>query len=88
MKAKGLPQEDIVLEVIENLHEVVWAKISSGVKKFIKGFIEDLLREEVTARIGAGPYERRSEPRGTGMAIMSGTSSPSSAWWRISGCPG
>ena len=64
MKAKGLPQEDIVLEVIENLHEVVWAKISSGVKKFIKGFIEDLLREEVTARIGAGPYERRSERQG------------------------
>ena len=26
--------------------------------------------------------------RGTGMAIMSGTSSPGSAWWRISGCPG
>ena len=64
MKAKGLPQEDIVLEVIENLHEVVWAKISSGVKKFIKGFIEDLLREEVTARIGAGPYERRRERQG------------------------
>jgi hypothetical protein len=35
MKAKRLPQEDIVLEVIENLHEVVWAEISSGVKKFI-----------------------------------------------------
>ena len=64
MKATGLPQEDIVLEVIENLHEVVWAKISSGVKKFIKGFIEDLLTEEVTARIGAGPYERSSERQG------------------------
>ena len=64
MKAKRLPQEDIVLEVIENLHEVVWAKIASGVKKFIKGFIEDLLREEVTARIGAGPYERSSKRQG------------------------
>ena len=38
MKAKRLPQEGIVLEVIENPHEVVWAKISSGVKKFIQGF--------------------------------------------------
>jgi hypothetical protein len=43
MKAKRLPQEDIVLEVIENLHEVIWSKISSGVKNFIKMFIEDLL---------------------------------------------
>jgi len=64
MKAKRLPQEDIVLEVIENLHEVIWAKIASGVKKFIKGFIEDLLTEEVTARIGAGPYERSRERQG------------------------
>ena len=64
MKAKRLPQEGIVLEVIENLHEVIWAKIASGVKKFIKGFLEDLLTEEVTARIGAGPYERSSERQG------------------------
>ncbi len=65
MKAKRLPQEGIVLEVIENLHEFLWAKIASaGVKKFIKGFIEDLLTEEVTARIGAGHYERSSERQG------------------------
>ena len=31
MKAKRLPQEGIVLEVIENLHEVIWAKTASGV---------------------------------------------------------
>jgi putative transposase len=64
MKAKRLPQEDIVLEVIENLHEVVWSKIASGVKKFIKGFIENLLTEEVTARVGAGRYERSSKRQG------------------------
>jgi len=64
MKAKRLPQEDIVLEVIENLHEVVWAKITLGVKKFLKGLIEDLLQEEVTARIGASPYERCSGRQG------------------------
>jgi hypothetical protein len=61
MKAKRLPQEGIVLEVIENLHEVIWAKIASGVKKFIKGFMEDLLREEVTDRIGAERYERSNQ---------------------------
>ena len=64
MKAKGLPQESIVLEVIENLHEVIWAKIAYGVKKFIKGFIENLLTEEVTAQIGAGRYERSSKRQG------------------------
>jgi putative transposase len=64
MKAKRLPQEGIVLEVIENLHEVIWAKIASGVKKFIKGFIESLLTEEVTERIGAGRYERNSKRQG------------------------
>jgi transposase-like protein len=54
----------MVLEVIENLPEVIWTKITFGVKKFIKGFREELLREEVTARIGASPYERSSERRG------------------------
>jgi len=64
MKAKRLPQEGIVLEVIENLHEVIWAKIASGVKKFIKEFIESLLTEEVTERIGAARYERNSKRQG------------------------
>lgn len=64
MKAKKLPQEGIVLEAIENLHEVIWAKIASGVKKFIKGFIENLLTQEITDRIGAERYERNSRRRG------------------------
>jgi len=64
MKAIRLPQEGIVLEVIENLHEVIWAKIASGVKKFIKGFIENLLTEELSARVGAGRYERSSKRQG------------------------
>jgi transposase-like protein len=63
MKAKRLPQEGIVFEVIENLHKLIWGKIASG-KKFIKGFIKDLLTGEVTARIGTGPYERSSERQG------------------------
>jgi len=64
MKAKRLPHEGFVLEVMENLHEVIWAQIASGVKKFIKGFIENLLAEEATQWIGAGPYERSSKRRG------------------------
>lgn len=64
MKARRLSQEDIVLEVIENLHEVIWSKIASGVKKFIKEFIENLLTEEVTDRIVAGRYERSSKRQG------------------------
>lgn len=64
MKAQRLPQEGIVLEVMENLHEVIWSKIASGVRKFIKGFIENLLTEELTARVGAGRYERSSKRQG------------------------
>jgi len=64
MKAQRLPQEGIVLEIMENLHEVIWSKIASGVRKFIKGFIENLLTEELTARVGAGRYERSSKRQG------------------------
>jgi len=64
MKARRLPQDSIVLEVIENLQEVIWAKIASGVNRFIKEFIENLLTEEVTNRIGAGRYERSNKRQG------------------------
>jgi len=58
MKAKRLPQDGIVLEVIENLQEIIWSKIASGVKGFIKSFIENLLEEELTTKLGASRYER------------------------------
>jgi transposase-like protein len=61
MKAKRLPQEGIVLEVIENLQEIIWGKIALGVKGFIKSFIENLLEEELTAKVGAPRYERSTE---------------------------
>lgn len=60
MKAKRLPQDGIVLEVIENLQEIIWDKIASGVKGFIKSFIENLLEEELTSKLGAFRYERSS----------------------------
>ena len=58
MKAKRLPQDGIVLEVVENLQEIIWGKIASGVKGFIKSFIENLLEEELTTKLGASRYER------------------------------
>lgn len=64
MKARRLPQESIVLEVVENLQEIIWAKIASGVKGFIKTFIENLLREELSGKIGARQYERTESRRG------------------------
>jgi len=63
MKAKGLPQEGIVLEVIENLQEIIWGKIASGVNRFIKSFIENLLEDELTTMLGAERYERKRSRR-------------------------
>lgn len=64
MKAQRLPQDGIVLEVLENLQEVIWSKISSGVKSFIKTFIENLLEDEITAILDADRYERSSKRKG------------------------
>lgn len=63
MKARRLPQESIVLEVIENLQEIIWSKIAKSVKRFIKELIENLLEEELTAKLGAERYERTNERR-------------------------
>lgn len=48
MKARRLPQEGIVLEVVENLQEIIWSKIGSAVKRLIKSLIENLLVDELT----------------------------------------
>jgi transposase-like protein len=69
MKARRLPQQDIVLEVVENLQEIVWSKIASGVRGFIKTFIEDLLREELSDKVGAQRYERTKTHRGASHGI-------------------
>ncbi len=58
MKARRLPQESIVYEVVENLQEIIWSKIAFGVKSFIRSFIENLLKEELTEKLGASRYER------------------------------
>jgi len=63
MKARRLPQEGIVLEIMENVQEIIWSTISSGVKQFIEMFIENLLRDELSAKIGARRYERNKNRR-------------------------
>lgn len=64
MKAQRLPQESIVLEVIENLQEIIWSKIAKRVKGFIKQLIENLLEEELTSKVGAERYERTGKRQG------------------------
>lgn len=64
MKARRLPQDRIVQEVIDNLQEIIWKKIGKSVKNFIKSFIEDLLEEELNNILGAKRYERNNKRKG------------------------
>jgi transposase-like protein len=58
MKARRLPQDGIVFEVIENFQEIIWSKIALSVKGFIKSLIENLLEDELTEALGVNRYER------------------------------
>lgn len=42
MKARRLPQDGIVFEVIENFQEIIWSKIALSVKNLIKSLIENI----------------------------------------------
>jgi transposase-like protein len=64
MKARRLPQDGIVFEVIENLQEIIWGNIASAVKQLIKGLIENLLQDELTEKVGAARYGRNPERKG------------------------
>lgn len=64
MKARRLPQESIVFEVIENLQEIIWDQIGKGVRRFVRGFIEKVLEQEFTEKVGAEPYERSEKRKG------------------------
>ena len=64
MKARRLPQDRIVHEVIDNLQEIIWKKIGKSVKNFIKTFIENLLEEELNNILGAKRYERNNKRKG------------------------
>jgi putative transposase len=64
MKARRLPQESIVFEVIENLQEIIWDQIGKGVRRFVRGFIEEVLEQEFTEKVGAERYERSEKRKG------------------------
>jgi putative transposase len=61
MKAQRLPQDGIVLEVIENFQEIIWSKIALSIKGFIKSLIENLLEDQLTEVLGADRYERNKK---------------------------
>ncbi|MBC7084597.1 MAG: transposase [Firmicutes bacterium] len=52
------------LELIENLTERAWAEIEDKIMYALKTFIEELLEEELTQRLGADRYERTEERMG------------------------
>jgi len=67
MKARRLPQKQIVFDVLENFPEIIWGEIASGascVKRFIKTFIESLLEDELSALLSADRYERSPKRKG------------------------
>jgi transposase-like protein len=64
MKARRLPQDGIVFEVIENFQEIIWSKIALSVKSLIKSLIENLLEDQLTEALSAGRYERSPKRKG------------------------
>jgi len=64
MEARALPQEENLLEVIEDIQQKVWSEIESKIIGFTKQLIEELLKEKVKQLIGAERYERTQERRG------------------------
>ena len=64
MEARALPQEENLLEVIENIQQKVWSEIETKIIGFTKQLIEQLLEEKVKQLIGAERYERTQERRG------------------------
>ena len=58
MEARALPQEEKILEVIENFQVKIWSEIESRIMGFTKQLIEELLEEKVRQLIGAKRYER------------------------------
>jgi len=64
MEARALPQEEKLLEVIENFQVKVWSEIESKIMLFTRQLIEELLEQKVKEAVGAARYERTSERSG------------------------
>ncbi len=64
MQEYQIETEEEALELIENLTEQAWAEIEGRITYTLKTFIEELLEEELTQRLGASKYERTEEREG------------------------
>jgi len=64
MQEYQIAEEVAALELIENLTERAWAEIEDKIMYALKTFIEELLEEELTQRLGADRYERTEERMG------------------------
>jgi len=64
MEARTLPQEENILEVIENIQQKVWSEIESKIIGFTKQLIEQLLEEKVKQLIGAQALRAHSRTQG------------------------
>jgi putative transposase len=63
-EALRLPQEKIVLDVLENLQGLIWSWIDRSIKGFLKEMVEGLLEEELNHYLKAGRYERTCGRKG------------------------
>jgi len=61
MQEYQIESEEAALEPIENLTEQAWAEIEGKIMGALKMFIEELLEEELSQRLGAEKYERTEE---------------------------
>jgi len=61
MEAKALPQEENLLEVIENIQVKVWSEIEEKIIGFTRKLIEELLEEKVKQVLSADRYERTDD---------------------------
>ena len=64
MEAKALPQDENLLEVVENIQAKVWTEIETKIICFTKQLIEELLEEKVKQVLSAERYERTSDRTG------------------------
>jgi len=61
MEAKALPQEENLLEVVENIQAKVWSEIEGKIIDFTKQLLEELLEEKVKQVLSADRYERTDD---------------------------
>jgi len=61
MEAKTLPQEENILEVIDNLQVKIWSEIEEKIIGFTKHLIEELLEEKIKQVLSADRYERTAD---------------------------